>query len=302
MKKILLPVLAAALLAGCAKEENAGNANELVPIRLGAGVENTLSKAATDGPINLNDKFTAGIGGWESTTIPTYGTTTWYSTAEITASTTPQAVTLNPGQNYNSSETYYTYIKAWHPEGTPNASGIVTITDNTKGNRDVMIADAVSGNKENIITDNLNFKHLTSQLVFEVQAGINGVEEGTTLEYIEVQGAQLPTAIDLTDNSVEYATAAPLKVDYTANEIKISNSVATVGNPMMIAPMNELKVIVKTNKTTYDEATVTIDEATSNAIQAGYAYTITLTLGRTGITLKATVTDWIPATGSAELQ
>lgn len=165
-----------------------------------------------------------------------------------------------------------------------------------------MIADAVSGNKENIITDNLEFKHLTSQLVFQVQAGATGVEDGTELEYIEVQGAQLPTAIDLTDNSVDYATAAPLKVNYTANDITVTSALATVGEPMMIAPMSELKVIVKTNKTTYDEATVTIDEAASNAILEGHAYTITLTLGRTGITLKATVTDWIPATGSAELQ
>lgn len=304
MKKILLPVLAAALLAGCAKEsDNTGNTeNGLVPIRLGAGVENTLTKAATDGPIHLNDKFTAGIGGWESTTTPTYGTATWYSTANITASTTPQAVVLSPGQNYNSSETFNTYIKAWHPEGQPNASGIVTIADNTTGNRDVMIADVVSGNKDNIITDNLNFKHLTSQLIFQVQEGITGVEDGTTLDYIEVQGAQLPTAIDLTDNSVDYTAAAPLKVNYTANSTEVTSKPATIGVPMMIAPMNELKVIVKTNNTTYDEATVQINGAESNAILAGHAYTITLTLGRTGITLKATVTDWIPATGSAELQ
>lgn len=300
MKKVFLSMLAVAALAACSNDDNNVTDNDLVPIRLGAGVENVVTKAPTDGPINISDQFEAGVGGWETDATPEYKATTWYSTANVTASKDPVGINLTPGQNYNSSEDVETYIKAWHPAGEPTAEGTVTFT-NTKGNMDVMIADAVHGNKSTIITDALNFEHLTTQLIFEVKEGVEGVEEGTTLTSIEVQNAQLPTGINLTNNTVTYAAANNLMVDYTAASLEIGD-VQKVGKPMMIAPMDKLEIIVTTNKTTYPKTQVEIAAADKAKILAGNAYTITLTLGRTGIELKASVTDWIPASGSAVLQ
>lgn len=304
MKKILLPVLAAALLAGCAKEsDNAGNTdNGLVPIRLGAGVS-----VSTKASIETGNTFTAGIGGWESNSTPDYtqfGTGTWYSTANIIANpTTPQSVPLSPGRNYSSVDDVITYMKAWHPAGKPNATGLISF-ENTKGDVDVLLATAIQGSREDYENKVLAFTHQTAQLIFQVKSG-EGLAANTTLKSLQVVDAELPNGIQLgATDAVQYAAPANKDIpDYTADSQVIGAELTTVGAPMMIKPGAELKILASTNNMDYDEITVSLNGGVgTQTLEAGKSYTISLTFGTESIELKATVEDWEEATGSAELQ
>ena len=70
----------------------------------------------------------------------------------------------------------------------------------------------------------------------------------------------------------------------------------------MILPLtgNTLKVDVTTDKATYEDVTVTIDDDTD--FQAGKAYEITLTFKQFGIELSATVAEWNLGTGSGTVE
>ena len=142
MKKTIIPALAIILLAGCT-EDNGHPGIEpgqdgRVPITL-----STVS-ATTKAPVNTGDGFTAGIAGWESDATADYtAVPTWYNTAEITASTSPAGITLNPARTYHADPSVKTYMAAWHPAGEP-ADGLVTFA-NPDGQVDAMTATPVSG-------------------------------------------------------------------------------------------------------------------------------------------------------------
>ena len=313
MKKILLPVLAAALLAGCAKEENAGNANELVPIRLGAGVEAVATKA----PVNSGDQFTAGIAGWEAAQNAAAYTENpkWNTTITVDEAIDPEngssSVTWAITQHYNNAADIYTHMKAWHPAGTLSGTTVTFEENNTDGADDVLyLTDAVSGNKESS-TLTLPFEHKTTQLIFKVVQG-EGFAAGTTINKIEVVDAATPKGINLATDALEYNNAANLTIqgiDATAGEAILAPDAITpanniVGEPVMIKEGSELYINVLLKEGGDDKeftnTKVTIDGG--GMLKVGTAYTITLTVGREGIMAQATVKDWESATGSAELQ
>ena len=99
-----------------------------------------------------------------------------------------------------------------------------------------------------------------------------------------------------------YATAADLTVPgITADATTIAATAAFVGSPVMIKPItgNTFSIDVETNNATYTGKTVTV---TGSNIEAGTAYDVTLTFTQSTIELKATVTAWKDATGSANLE
>lgn len=313
MKKTLTLLLGLAVLTGCSKEETGNSDNGTpVPIELGAGV-NVVSRAV----IANNDAVTnAGIAGWEVPavsgqpgTVDYSAQTTWNTTISTTASTSPVAVTWTDQKYYNSEATTVTYLKAWYPGGTFDATNSTVTFTNANGDQDVLLAPVISGSKSKKITSStpLAFRHMTSQIKFSVKKG-EGLAEGTKIESITIKNAQLPIGFDLTkgieeDGAVTYANAADLivpNIDGT-QEITNTNAGDPVGDAVMIKPIASkiFLVDITTSNTTYENKTVTV---TTDAVQAGYAYDITLTFGQAGIELTATVAEWQTAAGSAEIQ
>lgn len=299
--RILLSFLAAGLLlSGCSKNESGDPSDGgRVPIRLGSGVA-MVSKT----PVNNGTEFTAGIAGWENTSSETYAAAPlWNTTIQTTANaTTAQTVTWTKQYYYNADEGTTTYMKAWYPAGT--LSGTSVTFPNTVGDVDALLAPVVSGTKNNKDGKVLAFAHQTAQINFKVKAG-TGLAANTKLRSIKIKSVQLPTGFDLKKTgaaAVTYATAADLTVPgITADATTIAATAAFVGSPVMIKPItgNTFSIDVETNNATYTGKTVTV---TGTNVEAGTAYDVTLTFTQSTIELKATVTAWKDATGSANLE
>lgn len=296
MKKIFLSMLAAAALAGCAKDEQAPVTPDLVPIDLNAGVK-VVSRAA----VSKGDNMTFSIAGWETKTAVDYSTAnTWATTASVTADPTASAITWTAPQYYNADKDMNTYILAWYPQATVTA-GVATFT-NTAADQDVMLANEVSGSKSAPVTAAIAFDHMTTQLSFEIVADAS-LEAGTKVKSIKIKDAVIPTGFDFTktgDARVTYAAAAILTVP-GITETEITSTAAAVGDQVMIQPIatKTLTLEVETDKGGAMEVTVTSADA---SFLKGRAYTITLTFKQKSIEPKASVAEWTPSTGSGDVE
>ncbi len=305
MHKTICLLLAATSLCACSKGED----EEQLPggdavIRLSAGLPSTSvqSKAV----INSGDQFTPAVAGWETSATVDYGTPqTWKTTtSEITASTTPQSVTLTTGQVYNADKTVKTYMKAWYPQGTLT-DGQVTFTDD--GTTDVLLAGELVGDKSDRENKTLAFGHLTTQLKFVVKAG-TGLAANTKLTKIELKSVDVPSGIDLTKDELLTSSKSTLPVPDIDGNLVIGTTEAGdgAGSPLMIVPPTgktvKLKVTTSVgDKTTeFDDIEATID--TDEKFQAGKAYTVTLTFGQKNIELSATLAEWTTGTGSGTVE
>ena len=302
MKKQLIPIFVlSALLAGCSAGEEAGNAlpdDAPVPILLGSGLS---METSTKAPVTTNDPFTAGIAGWETKGTPDYtAAPTWGGgdvTIDATASTAPSAVTWNPQQYYHADKDMVTYMIAWHPAGTWNAADNTVTFPTTDGPVDVLWASPISGTKaDKDDPQNLAFKHKTAQLNFQVVAG-TGLASGTIVQEITVRSVQVPTGLKVADGTLIAGTAANYAA-LTGGTGAITSTATAVGNPLMIVPTggNTLTVSVKTSGSAAPlTGTVTLTEN----MQAGKAYTITLTFTQAAIDVTSTVAEWTTVPGGA---
>ena len=302
MKKQLIPIFVlSALLAGCSAGEETGNAlpdDAPVPILLGSGLS---MEAATKAPVNTNDPFTAGIAGWETKGTPDYtAAPTWGGddvTIDATASTAPTAVTWNPQQYYHADEDMETYMIAWHPAGTWNAADNTVTIPNTDGSVDVLWASPIHGTKaDKDDPQNLAFEHKTAQLNFQVVAG-TGLAAGTTVQEITVQSVQVPTGLKVADGTL-IADAAANYAALTGGTDVIGPTASVVGNPLMIVPTGGSTLTVSV-KTSGSAAPLVGTVILTENMQAGKAYTITLTFTQAAIDVTSTVAEWTTVSGGA---
>lgn len=302
MKKQLIPIFVlSALLAGCSAGEETGNAlpdDAPVPILLGSGLS---MEAATKAPVNTNDPFTAGIAGWETKGTPDYtAAPTWGGddvTIDATASTAPTAVTWNPQQYYHADEDMETYMIAWHPAGTWNAADNTVTIPNTDGSVDVLWASPIHGTKaDKDDPQNLAFEHKTAQLNFQVVAG-TGLAAGTTVQEITVQSVQVPTGLKVADGTL-IADAAANYAALTGGTDVIGSTASAVGNPLMIVPTGGSTLTVSV-KTSGSAAPLVGTVILTENMQAGKAYTITLTFTQAAIDVTSTVAEWTTVSGGA---
>lgn len=295
MKKILLPVLAAALLAGCAKEGSNPANNGPVPIRLGSGIGMEVTSKAPIDPAE-NSEFTASIVGWEGENAPiayTGSAKTWQTTITTTASTSAVDVpTWGATQFYNQNEKVNTYMIAWHPIGTL-ADDATTVSFQNDGTQDAMIAQMVPGNKNTTTDPILAFKHASAQIIFKVQTE-NAEVQVNNLQSITINDVNVITGFDLSNYSaIASTTEQDVNVAIDLNGQKINNTTAIeAGEGVMIAPdRKDITIDVKADDILYDNQAVTLS---STNIEAGKSYIITLTFKRQGITVDATVEAWQP--------
>lgn len=274
---------------------------EKTPVVLSAGLP-VKSRAV----INTGDRFTAGVGGWETagTAADYTAAATWSTTAAITASASVRTVELAEKQHYSDNDAIRTYMQAWYPMGELS-DGKVSF-DNPDGTVDAMMAGEVSGSKEDNTGKVLNFTHRTTQLKFKVVADPS-LPQGTTLKRISVKGVRLPMGFNLAAGKVVFEeNPGALTVPGLATPLEIPGEAAAAGEPVMVMPMtgNTVGLEIETSEATYSDVVATIDD--DDDFVEGKAYVITLTFrgqssGQT-LGLSAIVTEWTHGTGSAEIK
>lgn len=298
---IAAALLGAALLMGCSKSERPGDDEGSTPlaIRLSAGLQ-TLSRAT----VNNGTPFLASVAGWESSATADYTqAASWQTTSQITASEDAGPILLDEPQTYHQNSAVKTYIRAWHPTGTPVGSKVIFGGDSYRsdGTDDVLLAAVVSGSATDAGVKTLAFSHPLTQLKFVVK-GDAAFGTATTVQSISIIDACLPTGIDLATDAVTYAEKALLPVPSIQN-VPIIGTPSKTGDPVMVQPFagNTFRVNIRTSDATYNDVAVTIDK--DQAFIPGKAYTITLSFTGVGIGTRAIVTPWDDTgTGSGDIE
>lgn len=302
MKSCFFSAVAIALLASCSGSEvdEVIDNGQPVAINLSAGVQ--TATAVSRAPITSGSKFTATVLGWETAdaTPPTYTSEAkWNSTAEeITASSTAADITLTPPQYYQSNG-FKTYMKAISPVGTATTSTYTFTAPLTDGSVDVLVADAVSGDKVTSVGA-LAFKHALTQFNFEVKKG-EGLGDDVTVTSIQLNGVQLPTGVDLSNNSLKLGAATNISALTGGTTVIGASAAPAGGNPVMVAPIAaaNLTLDIVTSAGTFDGVKVT---TTGGDFMAGTSYTITLTFQKKKIDTTASVAEWVVGTGSGTVE
>lgn len=319
------------------------NDGRLVPIELNAGVNMitraTISGPITGGKIE--DVGIAGweAAASDDNTFDYSSIPTWHTHIDFDVSENKKTVSWHKQEQkpfYHPDPTIYTHMKAWYPCGEytnyPNPlTGTSISFTNSNASVDALVSNQIIGNK-NSEKLSLTFRHITSQIYFMVVGG-EGFDAGSTtesgsgtestsetgsvsqenkkiiLKSIKIaQEVKYPTGFDISkdfsNDPAKYTTVESLNIDLP-EDLKITNESKQAGKPVMIQPTREstFKINVTTTvdgkEYTYTGRTVTLN----SAMEAGKAYKVTLTFGKTGLTLDAAVTPWgDPIEGSAVLQ
>lgn len=342
MKKVFLSMAALALvLASCSKEEVPGtNPDEVtnaVAIRIGQTVKGLETKA----PVVNGSKVEATVlmhdagstsAEWDKFNAVYQNTVTsndftndadraTVSTGTFTAASEGDGgeVTLAPTLYYPSkSSTNHAFLAAVAPKGS--LDGQTVKMAKVDGEQDVMYAPAKDfGAKPSgsVTASKLEFAHKTTQLIFKMKmtAAAGGEWGGTaTLKSISLVDAQLPEAVNFTNGTVSWTTAAPFAIPGTGNWT-IGTTEAQAGNAVMVKA-GGVKVNVEINgggKTyTYNDVVVMKDGTPTTPLAAveGKSHIITLSVtepekasSATEIKATATVAKWVDGdAGSAELK
>lgn len=331
--RIGLAVLAL-LAVGCSESENTNTPDVQVnakAIRIGQSVQGLTRAVVADGnnvsatvlmcdgasadwskfaAVRLNDITSGSLNARANT-----------STASFKAGTSTE-VSLNPKLYYDNTDgTKKSHLVAVAPIGSLAASGTIVTMNDVDGQQDVMHATAVDAGSEGTPASpiNLSFKHLTTQLNFQVkmiEATGTGDWDGktVTVKNIKVQSAQLPQSVNAADGVVTWSSASPLFVP-GINNPALSGTLAKIGNPVMIKgeSLVKLDVTLTVDGTDLLFSNVPIKDTTSDLVTVtGSSHLISLNVtepetasgaGVAIIDVTATVAKWVVGTpGNADLK
>lgn len=230
-------------------------------------------------------------------------------------------VSLNPILYYHTTAGTKSWLAAVAPAGT--VSGTTVTIPQTDGEQDVMLADAAeAGSSSSKQSPELTFKHLTTQLNFEmkVTAQNGGEWSGQTisLKKISVRNAQVPVEVNVAPASgkagvSKWTDAAMMNVGGISS-VALGADAVRVGNPLMIQASGQVVIdaVISVGGTDITFNNVTIkkqDNKTNLSTAAGKSHLITLNVTEpltpedaTKMTVTATVTDWVAGdAGHADL-
>ena len=230
-------------------------------------------------------------------------------------------VSLNPILYYHTTASTKSWLAAVAPAGT--VSGTTVTIPQTDGEQDVMLADAAeAGSSSSQQKPELTFKHLTTQLNFEMKVTAqNGGEwagQTISLKKISVQKAQVPAEVNVAPTSGEagvskWTDAAMMNVGGISS-VALGADAVRVGNPLMIQASGQVVIdaVISVGGTDITFNNVTIkkqDNTTDLSTEAGKSHLITLNVTEpltpadaTKMTVTATVTDWVAGdAGHADL-
>ncbi|EYA39117.1 fimbrillin family protein [Bacteroides fragilis] len=231
------------------------------------------------------------------------------------------AVSLNPILYYNTTASTKSWLAAVAPAGT--VSGTTVTIPQTDGEQDVMLANSVTaGSSSSTSNPDLTFKHLTTQLNFEMkltsQAGGEWTDKTISLKKISVQKAQVPAEVNVAPTSGEagvskWTDAAMMNVGGISS-VALGADAVRVGNPLMIQASGQVVIdaVISVGGTDITFNNVTIkkqDNKTDLSTEAGRSHLIPLNVTEpltpedaTKMTVTATVTDWVAGdAGHADL-
>ena len=230
-------------------------------------------------------------------------------------------VSLNPILYYHTTASTKSWLAAVAPAGT--VSGTTVTIPQTDGEQDVMLADAAAaGSSSSKQSPELTFKHLTTQLNFEMKVTAqNGGEwagQTISLKKISVQKAQVPAEVNVAPTSGEagvskWTDVAMMNVGGISS-VALGADAVRVGNPLMIQASGQVVIdaVISVGGTDITFNNVTIkkqDNTTDLSTEAGKSHLITLNVTEpltpadaTKMTVTATVTDWVAGdAGHADL-
>ena len=230
-------------------------------------------------------------------------------------------VSLNPILYYHTNTSTKSWLAAVAPAGT--VSGTTVTIPQTDGEQDVMLADAAeAGSSSSASNPELTFKHLTTQLNFEMkvtaQNGGEWTDKTISLKKISVRNAQVPVEVNVAPASgkagvSKWTDAAMMNVGGISS-VALGADAVRVGNPLMIQASGQVVIdaVISVGGTDITFNNVTIkkqDNKTNLSTEAGKSHLITLNVTEpltpadaTKMTVTATVTDWVAGdAGHADL-
>ena len=325
MKKVLLPLFAAAMLTACSNEDmpqtaGQGGEGDNVEIKMSTTALDIDVKKPFDGDIEANNSLTARV--VVSETTNTYAASGNYSDGTMIFTTLGQA---EPFEDGVTGERFYPagsddtnlFVRGFYPSGnvwTLNGSNASATID---GKSDLMVANEQTTNKGDAKDGSypaLTFNHLLTKLIIKVQAAdVATVDtEVNKIELVAVNNDQkIPTTCTLTYNNNDVAfsgegtSLAAYKAGtdnaYTGQSDKLALSAAEVAYilcPPVTASTTTADYKLKITYASEVEQTVDIelkktdDGGAFTDNTAGYAFTVTLNFKATEIKATATVTNW----------
>ena len=300
MKKLIVSVFAIAAMVSCTKITDEMDEDGLVEIKMKAGVDAIVSRAAVDGlKADITDVAFA------RTDVSVSGSAHWTSPSKVEVT----KIAASSGEiSFASSQYYPTDGSTVYLAGFMPATGATLGEDQVNwtgmdGTQDVMYAAAVSGTKATTTPLAPEFKHKLTQVKFKI-VGEAGFETGISVKSITLKGVALPASMALSSGEVTYAADADLS-------ISVATSVAVPVSPAAAADFGEARMIKP------GSATLTVDvvaekggaEISYSGVNialtntgAGVAHTITLTFSKKEVSGKATVDGWTNEDNSGTVQ
>ena len=305
-------IVATALLCSCSKEpvESFAGGDQTSPILPDAGVAATVeTKADLSGavsgrtfPANTTKVFS--VVGYKGTTAPTTDWSSPYIANIAVNSGGSSALSFATAQYYPANGDkvfFYAYSPvsgATYTAGTSSVAPKVAWT--ITGTQDIMAAQVTNGIAKNPIPANQQqptfpFTHKLKQVKFKVVKETS-FEDNIKLTSLKIIGAKTAATMDLSTGTVTWGStsAADLTVYSNSTGQALTTTAASVGSAMMFEPGTSFKVRAIAGGVTYADATVTLSG--TNAGQAGVSHEVTLTFKRSGISPKATISEWNPGT------
>ena len=229
-------------------------------------------------------------------------------------------VSLNPILYYHTTTGTKSWLAAVAPAGT--VSGTTVTIPQTDGEQDVMLADAAAaGSSSSASEPELTFKHLTTQLNFEMkvtaQNGGEWTDKTISLKKISVRNAQVPVEVNVAPASgkagvSKWTDAAMMNVGGISS-VALGADAVRVGNPLMIQASGQVVIdaVISVGGTdiTFNNVTIKKQDDANLSTVAGKSHLITLNVTEpltpedaTKMTVTATVTDWVAGdAGHADL-
>ncbi len=317
MKKIFIPILALAALAGCSKEEagvpenDNNNQTDRVAIAPSAAIENNVvSRAAVEGTA-----FVAGADVFRLCAFQSGDTepTDWSVAADTEAFENLQVNCSDAGALALATPKYYPPTgenaqKLWFYAYAPSTNGTYTkgngadkpsVSYTITGQEDIMtgqvsgdngIGGAVNGPTQE--QPAFNFTHLLKKVTFKVKAGDTfDANSNITVSQIVVKNVQTSATLNVVDGTLAFSGDADQSLTLAGDNTTITTEGASVPGCLMFAPGTSFTVSVTAGGVTYADATVMLTG--TDAGKAGVSHEVTLTFHRSGIVPTAVITDWV---------
>ena len=310
-------IVATALLCSCSKEpvESFAGGDPTSPILPDAGVVATVeTKADLSGvvsgrtfPANTSKVFS--VVGYKGSAAPTTNWSSPYIANIAVNSGASSALSFATSQYYpvNGDKVFfyaYSPVSGTYTAGSGSTTPKVAWT--ITGTQDIMAAQVTNGIAKNPIPASQQqptfaFTHKLKQVKFKVVKDAS-FEDNIKLTSLMIIGAKTAATMDLSTGTVSWgSTTGDLTVYNNSTGQALTTTATSVGSAQMFEPGASFKVRAIAGGVTYADVTVTLGG--TNAGQAGVSHEVTLTFKRSGISPKATISEWNPGmAGNVDIQ